>query len=611
MMSLIVASGCGPIPDVTTQPDDGSNSTGGSDNTAGGQSQVGFRFEEDSDPVLANQAFNETELLVQAYPGADPTELAAAYSDAGATVVEALSEIQLDVLRVPEGHLYEAAGRLQQSGMIETLAKSYVYEPGKTANDASFASQDHISSVNLPSAWDRTTGSVDVMIGVVDTGVDGQHVDLVDRLVAGWNVYDGNSEFTDVLGHGTAVAGVLGAMSDNGIGVAGVTWSCPIIPVRAADSAGKSSSRYVASGILWALGHGAKAINVSFAPLWSDRVIRSAAEQAFHRGSLVVMSAGNSSSVATAGGYVEGVFVGALNDQSGIASFSDRGPFVDLVAPGTTVLSTSRGGGYSAVDGTSFAAPIVTGVAALVWSVNPNLRPSTVVDILTRTSRDLGDSGLDSTFGNGLVDASRAVEEAARVNEPPDTTPPTLQVSSPMNNATLSGSTVSSVTSTDTGGVADVVLSIDGVPYATDPRSPYQFLIDPKRYSSTAHQLSYVATDFSGNRSIERQITVTFGSNLGVASSTASQIVFSSPANGSQVTIDVTIRATVLDSDGLSVVEWFVDGVSAFAAPISGTSSGVSFTWRIQGVSRGAHTIALAVTDSLGNRTTGQLSLRR
>ncbi len=570
-----------------------------------------FHFEEDSDPILSRRAFVETELLVQPYPGAAGAALSQAFAAAEAEAVAELADIGLTVLKVPKGKLHAVAGELIQTGLIESVAKNYVYEVGRIPNDSEFLRQTHLAYIAAPEAWDVSVGSASIVVGVVDTGVDGTHPDLAGKLLPGWNVYENNSNSADVQGHGTLVAGVAGAASNNMRGVAGAAWDSPILPVRAADASGKSNTRFVSTGILWASSLGAKVINVSFAPLFADRVIRSAVEQAYLRGCIVVMSAGNAGGTHSAAGYDEGLFVGAIDVQSNLASFSDRGPFIDLVAPGVGVLTTARGGLYQEVDGTSFASPLVAGAAAVVWSVNSRLRPVTIVDTLKRTATDVGDVGVDGAFGFGAIHLSRAVRAAQDELFTPDTMPPTLWIKTPVSGAKLAGRASVSVEARDDFGIADVVLSMDGAPFATDSRREYQFVIDTSYFATGSHELAFQATDIDGNKSRVARVTVSFEKSSTGAGASPSTIAFTSPSAGSAVSGDVLVQASLRDSDGLSNVEWLVDGAAVFASPISGTYSGVSYLWRTGELSRGAHTISLAVTDAVGNRTTGRLEVSK
>ena len=567
-------------------------------------------FAEDDDPATAALPYIETELLVQPYPGAPLEALKLLYQEVGATVIDELPEIDLTVLAVPEGTLDAAAEAAIDSGLIEEVHKNYILQASAIPDDPLFVSEDHLTQADVPDAWDVTVGADDVAIAIVDTGVDPDHPDLADKIIDGWNIYDNNADFADSAGHGTKVAGVAAAISDNNLGVAGVTWDSPIIVVRVSDDDGKTTARHVAAGILWALGRDARVINVSFAPLWSNRVVRAAATRAYNAGALVVISAGNDGGLATASGYAEAIFVGAVNGRDQLASFSDAGPFVDVVAPGIRILSTAMGGAFTASDGTSFAAPIVSGIAALAWSVNPDLRPGTIQSAIIKTAVDLGDSGKDDQYGFGAVRAAAAVQQALRSTYLPDTGPPKLTVSEPDDGDLLSGRPVAKVSATDDWGVADVTLSIDGVAVATDRRRPYRFVIDTSAYNSGAHELSFVATDHAGNASGEKTVSVTFGSAT-TGTSGNSPIEFTSPASGASITGDVTIKANIRDKDGLSTIEWLIDGESVFVATVSGTSSSISYKWRTTGVSKGTHTITLVVIDSDGDVQSASLSLNK
>lgn len=568
-------------------------------------------FTEDEDPALAALPFVEQELLAQPYPGADGETLADLYAQTGAIVIEELDDIDATVLEVSSEQRDAIAGRLAESGLFETIQKDYLYEPSAVPNDPMYPRQSHLSRIAAADAWDATVGAESIVVAIVDTGIDLDHPDLTPRIADGWNIYNGTSDYSDVHGHGTQVAGVVAAATDNRVGVAGVTWACPIVVVRVADSRGRASARRIATGILWAVNHGARVINVSFAPLWSDRVVRAAATEAYNRGSLVVISTGNKGQTSSAWGYSQAIFVGAVNGSDQVASFSDRGGFVDLVAPGTAIRTTKAGSGYTMANGTSFAAPIVSGVAALAWSINPDLRPVTIVSALQDTAVDLGTTGKDTSYGHGLVDAAAAVDRAAQVSFVPDTSPPTLTINRPRNGTTLFGRYAVYLTASDRWGVADVVMSVDDIEYATDTRSPYRLVIDTTKFPPGWHELSFVATDHAGNASSPVTVNVNFYEATGNTSGSATEILFNSPADGARVTRDTTIRATISDSDGLAIIEWFVDGVSVHTSAVHGQSTGVSYMWRLADYDPGRHTITVIVTDTRGFQTTGQLTLTK
>lgn len=597
VLLAIAATNCAIPPAPPAQPP--------SDDTPANASAA---FSDDADPALAELPFVNDELLVQTMPGAEAGESEAAYRLANATVRVTLPEIDLTVLSVDPAEREAAADMLQAAGLFENIQKNYVLQASRTPNDAQFPDQDHLPIIEALAAWDRTVGSADVVIGIVDTGVDGDHPDLAAKIAGGWNVYDNNADYSDVMGHGTAVAGVAAAMSNNASGVTGVAWNCPILAVRAADADGGSTGRHLAAGILWAVANGAKVINVSFAPLQSNSMVKSAVQYAYNRGCLVVMAAGNSGQVFSAAGYDEGVFVGATDSFDVVTSFSDKGPYVDLTAPGLDVLTTGNGGVYEFASGTSFSSPVVAGVAALAWSANPDLRPVSIIDALMTTARDLGSRGKDQTYGYGRVAARAAVEKAAATAVAPDTTPPTISLTKPSAGSSQSKRFTVSVSATDRTGVADVVLSVDNIALAADTRSPYSFTVEPSRYSPAQHTLSAVATDLVGNRSTTASVTVSFAA---AAAAGASRITFTSPAAGATVTGNTTIAAQVSNASGLTAAEWFIDGKSVLLVPISGASTSLNYLWRAGTATTGSHAVALVVTDQTGATTTANLSLTK
>lgn len=568
-------------------------------------------FADDADPALASLPSVENELLVQPFPGADAQALADLYADVGAAVVGILNEIDLTVLQVPPDELAQIANALADSELIEGVHRNYIYQTQQTANDPFFPFQRHLALIGVENAWDITVGAQEIVIGIVDTGIQPDHPDLAERIVDGWNFFEQTDDYADVAGHGTRVAGVVAAVSNNATGVAGVTWNCPILAIRVTNDLGGATSRDIAAGILWAVGHGARVINVSFAPLWSNSIVRAAARQAFHRGALVVISAGNGGGRTTSRGYREALFVGAVDELQDHATFSDRGPFVDVVAPGTSIRTTSLGSTYGRPSGTSFAAPIVAGVVALAWSANPDLRPTTIVDAVIDNAIDLGSALKDDLFGHGFVDAEAAVAAASRMSFVPDDTPPTVRIVRPGAGETLSGRSIVLVAATDDWGVADVVMSVDGVPFATDTRAPYRFVIAADSFTGGDHVLSLVATDLAGNASAPAIVTIDVALSPRGGSGSAADIVFKSPDAGSLVSGNVPITATVSSEAGLASVEWLIDGVQELVAPVSGRSAFVTFMWRSEGVARGSHAVTLVVTDASGLQTSGRLELTK
>ena len=305
------------------------------------------------------------------------------------------------------------AQRLMASGAVAWAEPDYEVQALATPNDPDYSQQWWLPDVHAPGAWDITTGRSNIIVAVCDTGVNTTHPDLAPHLLLpGYNTYLNNNYVEDTYGHGTMVAGCIGAIGNNGIGVAGMAWGIKILPIRItyADGVGSAYVSDMAEGLTYAADHGAKVINCSFSG-FNSSAIESAAKYAHDKGALVCFAAGNSGVDMTVG-YPDTtniVVVGATTASDSLASWSNYGKPIDVVAPGVNILTTTMGGGYGSGSGTSFASPIVAGLAALVYSVNPNFSPNDVEQIIKLTCKDLGSAGDDNVYGNGLIQADASV----------------------------------------------------------------------------------------------------------------------------------------------------------------------------------------------------------
>src|SRR5215212_511269 len=283
-----------------------------------------------------------------------------------------------------------------------------------TPNDPRFAAaQQYLLPLRLPAAWDVTRGSTAVKIAIVDTGVDLDHPDLASRLLPGHDFVNNDAVAQDDEGHGTMVAGIAGAATDNGIGIAGAAWNASILPVKVLDSTGAGSDFDIADGITWAADNGAKVINLSLGAPGSSITLYDAVEYARRKGAVVVAAAGNDGApiVNAPGGYAD-LAVGATDGAGDAAWFSTSGYWVDLSAPGIDITSTALAPGpveaYAKGAGTSFSSPLVAGVAALVWAQHPAWTEGEVAKQVLR-AWDRGPRGIDPYYGLGLLDAAAAV----------------------------------------------------------------------------------------------------------------------------------------------------------------------------------------------------------
>lgn len=340
-----------------------------------------------------------------------------------------------------------AVTRLESLNEVSFAEPNRYRESYLVPNDPNFPTQWGLAKINCPAAWDRTTGAAGITVAVIDTGIDLDHPELAALLVPGTDMVDLGPNPTpppgfrfegdfagrdnnpqDEVGHGTHVAGTIACSSNNGTGVAGVTWGCRLMPVRvlarivninnANDVRGTGSSADVAAGIRWAADNGARVLNLSLGSPGETQVERDAVAYAISRGCVVVAAMGNDGSANPSfpAAFPDVVAVGAINQSDQRAAFSQTGPHIDVAAPGVSVLSTVWDNGFATFSGTSMATPHVAGVAALVLSCNGNLTGPQVADILRQTARPLRDNPADpvpnNQYGFGCVDAAAAVNRA-------------------------------------------------------------------------------------------------------------------------------------------------------------------------------------------------------
>jgi subtilisin family serine protease len=339
--------------------------------------------------------------------------------------------------RAPGTYYYrvQAMNSAGSSGWSATRSATVAASSSITPNDPSYSKQWALPKVGAPAAWPSSQGD-GVIIAVVDTGVDLKHPDLAGKVLAGRHFYtdSGNTARQDTNvqddnGHGTHCSGIAAAIGNNGTGVAGLAWKAQILPVKVLDSSGSGYNSDIAAGITWAVDHGARIISLSLGGAYSSGVLTSATDYAYSHGSLVVAAAGNcgDGNYAANGCPVQNptiypaananvLGIAATDSNDARASFSETGSFVDLSAPGVQIYSTlwsKSGSTYGYESGTSMATPLVSGLAALVWSRNPSLTNAQVVSVLESTTTHLGASGRNDQYGYGRINASAAVAGAA------------------------------------------------------------------------------------------------------------------------------------------------------------------------------------------------------
>ncbi len=301
------------------------------------------------------------------------------------------------------------------------------------ANDPLLSEQWGTWTINAPAAWSTATGN-GVVVAVIDSG-SGPHPDLDANLLPGMDLRfgAGGPDGADVgaIGHGTHVAGTIAAVAGNGVGIAGVAPGAKVLPLRILGPDGTGSTRDLASAISAAVASGARVINLSLGSLNEDVRVSAAIADAVARNVLVVAAAGNdgpSGSPKWPAVNDLALAVTALDRDGNPAASGQRGAYIDLGAPGTGILSTVpaalRGRDYEMQSGSSMATAFVSGTAAILASIKPDLSVGELREILVGTARDVGAPGRDDATGAGMLDAAAAVAELLR--RYPTSVPPTI-----------------------------------------------------------------------------------------------------------------------------------------------------------------------------------------
>jgi thermitase len=374
-------------------------------------------------PAANAQPYSPDTVIVKLARGGSARAQSAARRAGVVRTVAALPGTGAQLVRVT-GDPVAVARRLARSPAVRWAEPNWTLRAAAdaTPDDARFGDLYGLAAIGAPAAWSAAglgsfplTGGVPV--GIVDTGIDATHEDLAGKVAACGAAADGKvaeGECQDENGHGTHVAGTIGALANNGVGVAGVAFDSPLIVCRALGGPdGSGSTADVAACIGWVHKRGAKVISMSLGGP-SSRTLAAAARAAWaggrRGGSMLIAAAGNDGDGSTEypAGLDEVVSVAAVGHDDAIADFSNRNDDVEIAAPGVDILSTKLGGGYVRHSGTSMATPHVAGAAALLWGLHPRATAASVRQRLDAAVLDLGARGRDDAFGFGRLDLSKA-----------------------------------------------------------------------------------------------------------------------------------------------------------------------------------------------------------
>ncbi|MGE3908694.1 MAG: S8 family serine peptidase [Chloroflexota bacterium] len=369
------------------------------------------------------RAASRTEpLIVRFKPGATRSVQVDAHVAAGAQTARSVALTDTVVVDVPAGQGQAALAAYNARPDVLYAEPDYQVHAFYTPNDPQYSNQYALPKVDAPSAWDTTRGNSVVRVAVVDCGVfsqqtgrnysDGQagHPDLRGRVILNQDFTSSATGFDDYCDHGTHVAGIVGAAGNNGIGVSGLAPQVSLMNAKVLSDSGSGYTSNILNGVSWAVQNGAHVVNMSLGR--SGGCSQSEADMmnyAWSQGVVVVAAAGNSSASASGApaNCPNVISVASTTSSDQLSSFSNYGANVDVAAPGSSILSTVRSGGYAYYSGTSMASPYVAGLAGLVFSLNPNASAQSVLDAIRTTATQI--SGTGSQFAWGRINAAGAV----------------------------------------------------------------------------------------------------------------------------------------------------------------------------------------------------------
>lgn len=374
------------------------------------------RPEVNDDPMGAPYAAGE--LLVAYEPGTPEEAEQAVVEESGARTLENPTEQEIRLLSFPsieaqaseesrERSLERELQDLEGDPRVAAVDYNYVRETSRYPHDPKFKRQWGLKKARFPGAWDDARGK-GAKIAIVDSGIYARHPDL-GKISAQRDFVRDDAVADDREGHGTVMAGVAAALTNNGKGISGGCPACRLLVAKVVNGRGVAYDSEIVRGIDWSMDHGADVVNLSLGGPAQSSVLKRAVNKARRRGAVVVAAAGNerTSRRSYPAAYSTVIAVSATTRSDNLASFSNRGDWVDVAAPGVDILSTRASGGYGRESGTSVAAPFVSALAGLLAS--EGMSPSRIRNRIEGTATDLGPRGDDRNYGHGRIDAARAI----------------------------------------------------------------------------------------------------------------------------------------------------------------------------------------------------------
>jgi subtilisin family serine protease len=318
-------------------------------------------------------SYDPRRLAVIARRGTSRKTMETLFDRVGVTLELSIPQIRAYLVGVEPSRRAAALAQLQAAPSVDNADREPLAEAlDSSPNDSDWPQQVGLRVTGFPQAWDLTRGSARVVVAVVDTGVDPSHPDLRGALVPGYDFVNSDSLANDDHGHGTAVAGIIAARTDNHQGLAGACWSCLIMPIKVLDATGTGDDTTIAAGVVWAVDHGARVVNLSLGGPASSPQLADALAYATKKGTVVVAAAGNAGTTVPfyPAADPNAISVAATTAVDRPYSWSNYGTWVNVAAPGCNIAPVLNGG-YASFCGTSSSAPVVAGLASLAASIVP------------------------------------------------------------------------------------------------------------------------------------------------------------------------------------------------------------------------------------------------
>lgn len=350
------------------------------------------------------------EILVKFKPGVRPKKVRRIFTRHNLVKRKLIEKLQGHLMKIPEEKtIEEVIDELKKDPDVIYAEPNFTLQSLSTLpDDEYFDRQWATNKIELNNAWDLEKGSADVTIAVLDSGIDLEHPDLKQNIILGYDFVNDDSAAWDDNGHGTAIAGVIGAIGDNREGIAGVDWQSKLMPLKVVDGDGIGTYYDVARGIIYAADHNARIINLSIGGYAYSYALKDAIDYALEKGCLLVAAVGNDGiNTPMYPAAYEGVIGAAATDsQDRIDKNSNYGDFVDLAAPGLSIYTTEPEGRYGYNSGSSLACSHTSGLIGLILSSQPSLSRDRVEGILYNSSDYIRE---DKSYGHGRINAYRAL----------------------------------------------------------------------------------------------------------------------------------------------------------------------------------------------------------